>query len=417
MISGTPGRWRAVAVSALALAVLAGCRTDNLGAYTQAIDNRNPQQAAPDIGSEFRLSNLQPNQRPAPNSDEESLWFIVDRAESKMKTAGNRVDDARLTKYIESVTCRVAGAHCKDIRSYVLRIPAFNATMYPNGMTTVWTGLLLRVRNEAQLAAVIGHETGHFLRRHSIQRMRNIIQQSNAFMFVQFVLAGAGAGSMNSVLALLVNGDIAAFSRDNEREADGYGIVLAAEAGYDPREAAKIWQQLEREKKANDDQIGPVPFFASHPPTEERAQMLALLGDKFASPSARDVGRERFLAAILPVRAGLLRDELHLRKYDSFSVLLDMLMEDGANLAELHYFKGEMHRLRQKEGDAKIALNSYNTAKTIEGTAPADIDRSMALVHRQLREDAKARAALRRYLDANPKASDAAIVRQMLGDR
>jgi len=417
MTARATSHWRDIAVSALALVALAGCRTDNLGAYTQAIENRAPQEAAPDIGEEFRLSNLQPNQRPAPNTDEESLWFIIDRAESKMKTAGNRVDDARLTTYVKSVTCRVAGPHCKDIRSYVLRIPAFNATMYPNGMTTVWTGLLLRVRNEAQLAAVIGHETGHFLRRHSLQRMRDIIEQTNALVFIQFALAGAGAGSMNGVLSVLVNGGFAAFSRDNEREADGYGIVLAAEAGYDPREAAKIWQQLERERKANEDQIGPVPFFASHPPTVERAHMLALLGDKFASPKARDIGRERFLAAILPIRADLLRDEMHLRKYDSFSVLLDMLMEDGANLAELHYFKGEMHRLRQKEGDAKIALNSYNAAKTVEGSAPADIERSIALVHRQLGQNAEARAALQRYLDTNPKANDAAMIRQMLGDQ
>jgi regulator of sirC expression with transglutaminase-like and TPR domain len=89
-------------------------------------------------------------------------------------------------------------------------------------------------------------------------------------------------------------------------------------------------------------------------------------------------------------------------------------MEDGANMAELHYFKGELHRLRGKKGDAKIALDAYNAAKTADGSAPKDIDRSMALVYRQLGKPDEARAALRRYLAANPDASDAAMIRQML---
>jgi hypothetical protein len=50
-----------------------------------------------------------------------------------------------------------------------------------------------------------------------------------------------------------------------------------------------------------------------------------------------------------------------------------MLMEDGANMAELHYFKGELHRLRGKEEDARIALDAYKAAKTAEGSAPKDI--------------------------------------------
>jgi predicted Zn-dependent protease len=412
-------KFRAPALTGLALlasVAIAGCRTENLGAYTQAIENQNAPASMLDqkgVGQEFRLTDLQPNQRPMNNSDEASIWLLMERVEAQLKTAGNRLKDEKLNAYIRDVTCRVTGPHCKDVRSYTLRIPAFNATMYANGMTTVWTGLLLRVRNEAQLAAVIGHEAGHFLRRHSLQRMRNLIDQTNTFMFIQFALAGAGAGAMNNILALAVSGNIAAFGRDNEREADGYGILLASKAGYDPREAAKIWQQLERERKADKDHSRSFSFLSSHPTSEERAQALTVLGKKFIAPRM-EIGRERFLEAVLPIRAKLLRDELHLRQFDKFSTLLDIMMEDGANMAELHYFKGELHRLRQNEGDAKIALASYRAAKAAQGTAPADIDRSMALAYRQLGQADDSRAALQRYLTANPKAKDAAMIRQML---
>ena len=51
-------------------------------------------------------------------------------------------------------------------------MPQFNAMMAPNGMMLVWSGLLLRVENEAQLAAILGHELGHYLERHSVEQLR-----------------------------------------------------------------------------------------------------------------------------------------------------------------------------------------------------------------------------------------------------
>ena len=297
----------------------------------------------------------------------------------------------------------------------MLRIPYFNAAMYPNGMMQVWTGLLLRVRNEAQLAAVVGHETGHYLRRHSIQRMRDVIEKTNSMFFLQVGLAVAGApiGS-GDVANMMMLGSIMAFSRNSEREADGYGLLLATRAGYDPNEAWKVWQQLEREHKANKDFGRPDPFLADHPPTEERLETLRKLAKQIRTPQSTDKGRQRFLDAILPFRATLLRDELNLRQYNSFLVLLDMLMEDGANMAELYYFKGELYRLRGKEGDYKLALDAYQKAKTAAGTAPADIDRSIALVYDKMGRKQEANAAFQHYLKTNPDANDAAMIRAMV---
>ncbi|MGE0651582.1 MAG: M48 family metalloprotease [Alphaproteobacteria bacterium] len=411
------------ATTAIALILAAGplttCKTDNLGAYDAPLASRQNADAAAaaDTGPlPYRTGDLKPNERPAPDSDEAGLWLAVDRVESGIKTAGNRIAEPKINAYLQNVVCRVAGPHCKDIRVYLLRVPAFNAGMYPNGTMEIWTGFLLRVRNEAQLASVIGHETGHFLRRHSLQRTRNIIEATNTFAFLQFALAGVGAGAGISAVQIAMVGGIYAFSRDNEREADGYGILLMSEGGYDPREASKVWKQLLRERNAHKDAESrrPDPFSSTHPAGEERADALDRLAARVMTPKSTDLGRDRFLEAVLPIRAGLLRDELHRRQFDTFAELLDMLMEDGANMAELHYFKGELHRLRGKEDDARIALDAYNAAKTAQGRAPNDIDRSMALVYRRLGRSDDARAALGRYLAANPDAPDAAMIRQML---
>ena len=70
------------------------------------------------------------------------------------------------------------------IRVYAMRQPDFNASMAPNGMMIVHTGLLAHMRNEAQLAAVLGHESGHYLRRHSVQNWRSLKSKSAAMAVV-----------------------------------------------------------------------------------------------------------------------------------------------------------------------------------------------------------------------------------------
>ena len=128
------------------------------------------------------LENLAPGQRPEISSDEAGLWLQVERAEDILRTAGNRVRDPALTAYLEALVCKVAGDYCPDFRVYVMRQPGLNASMMPNGTMQIWTGLLLRVEDEAQLSTVIGHEIGHYLRRHGIQRMRKTIEATSGLV-------------------------------------------------------------------------------------------------------------------------------------------------------------------------------------------------------------------------------------------
>ena len=109
--------------------------------------------------------------RPDAATEEGGLWALMDRQESRLRRSPFLVRDAALQRYLGDVICKVGGEHCRDTRLYVVRTPQFNATMAPNGMVQVWTGLLLRVENEAQLATVLGHELGHYLRHHALARL------------------------------------------------------------------------------------------------------------------------------------------------------------------------------------------------------------------------------------------------------
>ena len=74
---------------------------------------------------------------------------MMDRAEAQLRRSPFVLRDEKLRAYVQDITCRLASQHCPDVRVHLVRTPYFNASMAPNGMMQVWSGLLLRVENEA----------------------------------------------------------------------------------------------------------------------------------------------------------------------------------------------------------------------------------------------------------------------------
>ena len=101
--------------------------------------------------------------------DERGLWMEMDEAERAMRDSNAVINDPKLVQYVREVVCRTVGEdRCRTVRVYIVRDASFNASMAPNGMMLVHTGLLLRSRDEAELASVLGHEFAHFELRHSL---------------------------------------------------------------------------------------------------------------------------------------------------------------------------------------------------------------------------------------------------------
>ena len=117
-----------------------------------------------------------PGYRPT-DADERGIWQQMDRIEEEISGSNLLVQDPQTTAYLRSLFERVGGPGAKDMRIYLARIPEFNAMMFPTGFAVVFSGLLLRMRNEAQLAGVIAHEGGHFLRKHQIRQWRDMRQR------------------------------------------------------------------------------------------------------------------------------------------------------------------------------------------------------------------------------------------------
>jgi beta-barrel assembly-enhancing protease len=381
-----------------------GCALCGLASLVLA--NRVAAQAQGDSGF------LAPGYRPPVESDEKGLWSMMDRAERNLEGSRFVVRDTELNAYVRDVLCRLAKAHCQDIRIYIVRTPRFNASMAPNGMMEVWTGLLLRCNDEAQLAAIIGHEMGHYLRRHTVERWRDARDKSDLGAVLGLGLAVAGVGYAGSLTNLALVASMFAFNRDQEREADEIGLDLMLKAGYAPMGAPEVWEQLIAEAKASTAERSSNILFASHPEPEERlVKLRETAGSRAGNTGER--GRDRYLAALAGVRTQVVRDELSLRQYGRSEVVFNRLLAQSPDDGLLWYAKGELYRLRGGESDAERAMDAYGTAIETRG-APPETYRSIVLVELKRGERDKAQAALETYLKLKPDAPDAGALRMIL---
>jgi predicted Zn-dependent protease len=345
--------------------------------------------------------------RPAADSDEGGLWAIMDREEAKLRRSPFTLRDLKLQAHVQDIACRLAGEHCPDVRVHLVRTPLFNASMAPNGMMQVWSGLMLRADNEAQLAAVLGHEIGHYLARHSIERLRDVKSRSAFGQFLgMFGLVGA-VGQIGMIAGMF------AYSRDHEREADAIGVALMHKAGYDASEAAKVWENLLLEVKARpggEDASRSSPLFATHPPAEERQEALAQLAQASPGGVANEVPWHE---GVRPYLHEWLSQEVKRGQHEESVALLTRLMTRPAAAAEYRWARGEVYRLRGKDGDLDAALADYRGAATVGGEPP-ETHRGLGMIYRARNLAAEARASFQRYLEAAPDAADFAMIKSYL---
>jgi beta-barrel assembly-enhancing protease len=373
-----------------------------------------PQDMVPLVGPGFK-----PTDR-----DEIGLWKEMERAEEEISGTNLLVDDPKLTAYLKNIIGTVGGPAAKDFRIYLLRIPEFNAMMFPSGFAVVFSGLLLRMRNEAQLAGVIAHESGHFLRRHMIRSWRDMKRKSDLFAIGSMLagIGGAGAGVyLGDYVQLAQLGTLLSlfqYSRAMEAEADAMGAKLISETGYPPIEMANIWDQLIGEENASARYRGKHrrrgSLFDTHPSEGSRMVDLRADANELTVPGKTyDNGRARYLSMIGDIRPTLLDDQVKLNDPGASEYLIQTLAQDGWN-GLLRFYEGEVWRLRNRPGDMVRAAQSYSAA-VVYPDAPADAWRWHGIALMKQGRSAEAKAAFTRYLTMKPDAADAAWVRQMVG--
>jgi predicted Zn-dependent protease len=233
-----------------------------------------------------------PGTTPVAGTDEAELWYAMERAEIELARSPQRVREPGLEQYVRDVACRSSAGYCKDLRVYIMNVPAFNASMAPNGTMMVWTGALLRMRDEAELAFVLGHEAGHFRAQHTLRQWRRMKDTSALLSAFQMLAYGYGAPNTAMLGSLGIYATMFKFTRDMEREADELGFATVVAEGYDPNAGADLWARMLREE--NTVQRSKSTVFATHPATEERlADVKAAAASVSQAPTKRNVAQYR----------------------------------------------------------------------------------------------------------------------------
>ncbi len=148
-----------------------------------------------------------------------------------------------------------------------------NAWCMPGGKVVVYTGILPVTQNETALAIVMGHEIAHAIAKHGNERMSQAMVQQLGGMALEVALAQKPQETQDIFMASYgIGSQVGAmlpWSRQQETEADKYGLIFAAMADYDPREAIPFWQRMSEASGAN-----PPEFLSTHPSDETRIRKL-----------------------------------------------------------------------------------------------------------------------------------------------
>ncbi len=154
----------------------------------------------------------------------------------------------------------------------ILDDPDINAFAVPGGRVFITKGLLLRMKNEAELAGVLGHEISHVLRKHHLQALK---KGARSELMSAFAEQATQHNQNNPALSKLVSAGMEMYARgldkDDEFEADRMGVVIATRGGYDPYGLPAVLQTLQG---INPSDAGLALMFKTHPALNDRLQLL-----------------------------------------------------------------------------------------------------------------------------------------------
>jgi predicted Zn-dependent protease len=375
--------------------------------------------------------------------DERALWAQAEKEEERLARTGKIYVEAPVDAYLASIAARLVPSSAQAaggpaIRIVVLRDPTLNAFSMPNGMVYVHTGLLARVDNEAQLAAVLAREIAHVTHRHAFEWSRGARTPPVPAAAATGAPVRDGTWVTTDVVRTAPNvflglplafvAAVRGFGGALEREADVAGLDRMVAAGYDPREAPKVFGLLKRD---HGDSERIERFFLGNPARlDERIRVTrAWIEHRYAggdggrlAPSAENFQRRMRVVvrenALLDIRAG----RFHLAQAQ-----LDRVLALAADDPPAHLYYGDLQRLQAQQvprpsgptPDTPALLTraraEYERAAALDPAYPEPY-RQLGLLYYQDKDTRRAREAFERYLALRPDAPDARRIKEYLAE-
>lgn len=191
---------------------------------------------------------------------------------------GGEYKETGLQRYLDGLIADLGKVSNRPDIAYrvtILNSPVVNAFALPAGYVYVTRGLLALANSEAEVGGVLGHEIGHITARHVAQRYSRAIMAEGLLGILDAITRGTSYAGITSVAQPLAQVVLQSYSREQENEADQYGVTYMSRAGYDPYALASFLSTLEADVKFEARLAGqPNPdrfdLLATHPRTADR---------------------------------------------------------------------------------------------------------------------------------------------------
>ncbi len=384
-----------------------------------------------------------------PFSDEQELWAESRHEEEELVEHALMYQDPQLETYLTSVVTRLnppgmAANPAVRYRVRVIEDPTLNAFAFADGGIFVHTGLLARLENEDQIATVLGHEMTHVENRHMLRFQRSAHNKEIAFKVASMAVIAVGnikglevarSGDVGKGAAIAVLSDVVGtlglklaqvaavngYGRALEKEADEGGFAKMAAAGYDLRQAPRVYEVLLDDHK--EPRKAEAFFFGNHPLLTERIanSKQYLVAHPAPAPPRPSPGNVELARLQPPLVREDARLNIYLGRYTMAAVELERARTAMPKDWETRYLTGQLKFAQIDDGKGEEARRKLLAEATGEFREAAKLDPNRPLPHRALgllmlaNDERKGGCSeLRRYLKLAPQARDNEKIRDVV---
>lgn len=348
--------------------------------------------------------------------DEKRLWKRANEEQHDMDRSGLLYEDEALERYVNEVARKLEPPEIYAVIPFkvkVIKNPYLNAFALPNGAVYIHTGILARMDNEAQLATLLAHEMTHATNRHSVISFRGIKNKAAVVAGLQGTIGTVPlVGDMvTSLGALGATSSVYGHSRELESEADTTGLKLMVQAGYDPREAPKLF--LHMKKELEDENIKEPFFFGTHPRLEERVDNFESLLKKLYGGKTGILNREQFLKKTKKMILDNAQLDLKAGRFSVAQRGIEKYLTLKPKDAHAYYLLGEVSRQRGEKGDLEKAKEQYQKAANLDSSY-SDPNKGIGMIYLKQGNQSLAAKYFRTYLSLAPNAPDRGYIEEYI---
>ncbi|MGA9537037.1 MAG: M48 family metalloprotease [Desulfobacterales bacterium] len=344
--------------------------------------------------------------------DIQALMEAARADEKRLEQSDALYRDLKLEAYVNQVAMRLVATVPENDGGFMVKVikdPHLNAFTYPDGFCYVNTGILARLENEAQLAALLAHEIAHYINHHAVNGIRRFQHQPDPA--ARDLAHNDRAPS--TLAAQSVECTWSGYRHEAELEADREGLKLMIRAGYNPYEALRLFEHL-AEEMAREKYHEPL-FFGSHPRLQTRIEKCSeFLSSIDPTRGFRLNGENRFGFMLRNVILDNISLDIQAGRFAQARQASERFLATYSDDARVYYLLGEIYRQLGRDRDASNRAESfYKRAIDLDAGYP-EPHRALGLMYYKAGQSQKAKAYLEASVFLAPTAQENTYIRNYL---